>query len=116
MINNFEEQTSPLNEEEMHMMKMMIPAFKNKVGIKNAITSGEIIAKMEERGYKIGGARLRKIVNHIRTRRLVNNLVASSKGYYIENDPDKIMEYRESLIQRANAIKAVAESFTQLTI
>jgi hypothetical protein len=117
MINNFEDYTGQLSEEEFTIMKVMIPAFKLRKGADNAVTSIEITEKMEQAGYKrLNGARLRKIINYIRIHHLVPNLVASQKGYYVETDENKIRGYRESLLERANAIRAVAESFMQLSI
>ena len=57
------------------------------------------------------GARIRKVINHIRIKGLVQNLVANSKGYYIETDVQSIENYKQSLRDRIASIQAVLNSF-----
>jgi len=111
MINGFEEETAPLTEDELAMVPKFINGFRNKIGEGNAVTSTTIIDKMEQLGYKMSGPRVRKIINHIRVNKLMQNLVATSRGYYIENDPEKVMAYVAGLKARADAIMAVANSY-----
>lgn len=111
MINGFEEETGPLSTEEISLVPRLIKGFSHRIGEKNAITSDQIIYKLKAEGHKMSGPRLRKIVNHIRTKKILVNLIATSKGYYIETDPDKIRDYIDSLKARANAIMAVANSY-----
>jgi hypothetical protein len=112
MITGFEEETQPLTEEEHAIVRLFVNSFTRRApGEANAITSQEIIAKMELVGCRMTGARVRKIINYIRINKLVRNLVATSKGYYVESDPEKIREYVKGLKERAAAILAVAESF-----
>jgi hypothetical protein len=111
MINGFENETGDLNEFELGLVPGFVKGFNTKQGKNNAITSKEIIRKYSDHGIKLTGARIRKIVNHIRTNGLVKNLIASSAGYYISNDPDELEAYKQSLIQRANAILAIANSY-----
>ena len=77
------------------------------------MTTGWIIRSFKERGKVMTGPRIRKIVHYIRVQHLVRNLMASSKGYYIETDRSKILEYKESLRRREAAIKAVRDSFEE---
>jgi len=112
MINGFEYETGPLDDTELQMVAQFVKGFSGKIGADNAVTSDQIIFGMKARGYKITGARVRKIIHYIRIKGLVKNLVATSKGYYIETDPDKIKEYVNGLKQRAAAITAVANSYT----
>ena len=111
MIDGFETETAPLSEYEKSLVAPMIAGLKTKLGQGNAITNKVICAKMKTAGYKCTPVRVRKIINHIRTKRLLHNLVASSRGYYIETDPVKILAYKKSLKERAKAILAVSESF-----
>ena len=108
MINGFEIETKPLSETEKLMLPELMEGFKNKYGEENAVKSEYIISQMKKRGHKIGGARLRKLVNFIRIEGMIPNLMATSKGYYRETDPDKLKTYVESLKQRAEAIMSVA--------
>lgn len=111
MITGFEEETGTLTNEEMSMAQLFVKGFSTKIGEANAVKSSEIIAKLKVKGFTLTGARLRKIVNFIRINGWIKNLVATSKGYYIEPDPEKVQEYKQSLKQRAAAIIAVADSY-----
>ena len=111
MIQGFEDHTQPLTDYERDiLLPVIIKGLNRKIGENNAITSKEIIRKLLDLGYQISGARLRKIVNHIRIKGLIKCLMASSKGYWIEDDKQKIMNYIISLEQRAESIQNVAES------
>lgn len=111
MINGFERETHELNEVEMELLPKIVAGFKTKVGEDKAIKNAEIIRVMKGLYPKINPARLRKIINHIRVNRLVPNLISSSKGYWIEENPERIQVYIESLEQRAREIQRVANSF-----
>jgi len=111
MIEGFEDQTQPLNDYEKNLLlPVIIKGLNKKIGEENSITSKEIIRKLTNLGYKISGARLRKIINHIRINDLLICLMASSKGYWIETDTQKVMDYIISLEQRADSIQNVANS------
>jgi len=111
MIPGFEDETAPLSNEEMTAAMMFAKSFEKRIGEHNAITSGEITNAMKKVGFDLAGSRIRKIVNYIRRTKMVKNLVATSKGYYIENDPEKLAIYISSLKARAEAIMAVADSY-----
>jgi hypothetical protein len=111
MINGFEEETQPLTDYEKDtLLPIMVKGLSKKVGNELAITNKVMVSVMRTAGYKISEARVRKLINHIRRNDLVPLLIASSKGYYIENDDEKVREYIESLHQRASAIYAVGRS------
>ena len=111
MIEGFEEHTQALTDYERDiLLPVIVKGLNRKIGEDNSITSKEIIRKLTDLGYKISGARLRKIVNHIRIKGLIKCLMASSRGYWIEDDPQKLMTYIISLEQRAESIQNVAES------
>ena len=91
----------------------MLTGLRTKVGQDKAVTSAEIIRvlKAEPYNFKINGARVRKVINYIRLNGIVRNLVATSKGYYIEQDPKAVELYKQSLRERIGAIEAVLNSF-----
>lgn len=64
-----------------------------------------------EKEIDITDARIRKIINYIRVNKLIVNLLATSKGYFISNDFEEINKYKESLIARANSILNLAKSY-----
>lgn len=75
------------------------------------MTSNNLMNAMRKLGFQITAPQVRKLVNHIRGRGLVENLIASSNGYYIENNPKKVRNYVYSLLDRASEIRRVALSF-----
>ena len=111
MINGFEKETHELTDYEMFLLPKIVIGLKTKVGETKAITNKEMVDKLRLLDYKVNPARIRKIINHIRINRLIINLVSSSKGYWVENNIDRIKSYIESLEQRANEIQRVANSF-----
>ena len=111
MINGFEKETHELTDYEMFLLPKIVIGLKTKVGETKAITNKEMVDKLRLLDYKVNPARIRKIINYIRINRLIINLVSSSKGYWVENNIDRIKSYIESLEQRANEIQRVANSF-----
>lgn len=107
MLEGFGDITYELTEQEAELVPIFISGLKNKVGKQNAVTSSHIINKLQEKGHKVNGARVRKIINHIRTAYLLPGLIATSKGYYISNDPEEIKQYIASLGHREAAISFV---------
>ena len=88
----------------------MIYGLKSHVGSEDSVTSTEIVRKLKEQGYKINGARVRKLVHHIRVTGIIKNLIASSKGYYITNDPKELERFKSSLLERRNSIDEVIKA------
>jgi len=117
MIKGFEKQTSELNEDELRLAHILANKIKNNRGESWAVTNSAIERGLREHnaGKKIGASRIRKMINYIRINHLVLNLISSSKGYWVEEDPYKINEYVEGLRSRASAIEAVADSFSDYT-
>ena len=111
MITGFERETHKLTDEECRMIKPMVNGLKDHVGKNNPVTSNEIMAGMKKIGFKINGARVRKLINFIRVTKRVPNLIATSFGYYIATSPAELEKYKRSLDERISAIKMVRESF-----
>jgi len=111
MIHGFSEYTHELTPYEKDtLLPVFIRGLEKKQGAAMAVTNKEMVAALKAKGYKVSDARVRKIINHIRTHSLIPGLVASSKGYYISSDPVEIMKYVDSLKQRANEINRVKDS------
>jgi hypothetical protein len=111
MLNGFEDITYNLTETEKKLVDGFVKSFEKRIGKKNAITSTRIIQAYKDIGINMTGPRIRKIINYIRINGLVKNLIATSEGYYIETDPEKIKEYKESLLQRCREIKRIADTY-----
>ncbi len=111
MITGFEKQTHELTDvERLRILPAMINGLKTKIGKINAITSTKAMRMMKSKGYKISGARWRKIINHIRVNGLIENLIGTSKGYYIATTHYECRMYIQSLDERINAITTVRDS------
>ena len=108
MIKGFSNETSPLNDYELRvLLPVILAGLKDKQGKRNAVTNGYIIGRLKQQGYRIDAARLRKIINHIRTNDLIPGLIATSEGYFLAEDEQELMDYEDSLRGREEAIKAV---------
>ena len=111
---NFEEQTAPLSDYEREvLLPLFVRGLRTKIGKDQSITSKEIISALTKTGHKVNGARVRKIINHIRINGIIRNLIATSNGYHISKCPEEIARYRESLVQRASSIMALVDSFDE---
>jgi hypothetical protein len=111
MVNGFEEETAPLSDYERDVvLPFLVDGLSKKIGKEKAVKSDHVIRIAEKREIQLTGPRFRKVVNHIRVNNLVPFLVATSKGYYVENDIQEIEKYIQSLEQRSNAILEVKKS------
>ena len=107
MITNFEYITKDLTEQEKSLVNILIKGFSNHKK-ENPIKEPEIVNKLEEKGIKITGARLRKLCNLIRVTGMIP-LIATSKGYYVSYDQIEIKKQIKSLEERAASITAAAD-------
>ena len=108
MIKGFSNETSPLNDYELRvLLPVILAGLKDKQGKRNAVTNGYIIGRLKQQGYRIDAARLRKVINHIRTNDLIPGLIATSEGYFLAEHEQELMDYEDSLRGREEAIKAV---------
>jgi hypothetical protein len=107
MIKNFENETQPLSEYEKNvLLPLLIRGLETKKGNKNAVTNKYIVSALKPT-YNMNEARVRKIINHIRTNDLIPGLIATSEGYFIAETEAELLEYEESLKGREDAIRAV---------
>ena len=120
MITGFEEETAPLNDIEFKAASIITYCmYKGHVGSDRAVTGQHICNALASQDAMfrnangkpyLNGARVRKIMNYVRTSGMCPLLVASSKGYYVSKDRNEIVEYIASLRSRAQAIIAVADA------
>lgn len=112
MITGFEEHTEPLNELEIKLAHLIALIIQGRIGVDNALKNQELSDMLHhQHGIRVAPGKMRKIINYIRRKKLVINLIANSKGYYVAKNRKEIEEYVMSLFQRMDAIKEVAESF-----
>jgi hypothetical protein len=118
MIENFEEITKELNQEELKLVPVLIEKFSNH-SYANPIKAPDIVNEMNNNigcsNALMTGPRLRKLCNHIRSNGLLP-LIATSKGYFISTDKDVIKSQIRSLRQRANSINNCADGLEEFII
>jgi len=114
MVNGFERETHELNEYELTIVPIIVKKIRNNNGEKMAVKNKEIIRYLHSHGFKkVGAARIRKLIHHIRVKKLVINLIATSKGYYRAKSQEELDKFIQSLQQRINSIEEVKQSFIQ---
>ena len=109
MITNFEEITFELTEEE-HELKYDVIRILKQHDSENVIKAPDLIAAINYKHEEevITGARLRKIINYIRSNSLLP-VIATSKGYFVSYDKEVIASQIQSLKDRSNAILTAAK-------
>lgn len=113
MIKGFDRETQPLTEYEVGvLLPLLIEGLQTKLGRENAVTNKHIVNSLKG-AYKLNEARVRKIINHIRTNDLVPGLIATSEGYFIATTEAELLEYEESLKGREDAIREVRLSIAR---
>lgn len=106
MVTNFENITASLSDDEKQLVPIIIKGLSTKTK-DSAIKATEICTKLNDKGYKITEARLRKITNFIRSEGILP-VIATSNGYYISYDKQEISKQIQSLTERAEAIMSSA--------
>lgn len=113
MIKNFENETQPLTDYETGvLLPLLVRGLRTKIGHNSAVTNKQIVGRLKG-SYKISEARVRKIINHIRTNDLIPGLIATSDGYFIAEAESELLEYEESLKGREDAIREVRQSIAR---
>lgn len=116
MIKGFETETGVLTQDEQVIATEIAYILMNHVGQENIVKSDKIIEVINNSSkLKIAGPRFRKIINHLRTSGMVKNLLATSGGYYIETDLEKVQKYIDGLRHRGESILAVCKAMENQT-
>lgn len=113
MITGFENETAPLTESEREAVPYIEQIIKSAVGRDNAVTNKQIIRLVNNRHelkFILREARVRKIINHIRSNDIIPCVIATSTGYYVAQNERELLEYEDSLRARADAIMSVCDS------
>lgn len=106
MLTGFEKYTESLSDYELNVLvPVFVQGLKTKIGKERAVTNSYMIKALKQQGYeKLSEPRVRKIINYIRCTGLIHNLVASSKGYWIETDQEERRKYVQMVEDRAKAM------------
>ncbi len=111
MIKNFEEYTYDLTEfEKQSLLPRVISILENKIGSVNAVSNKKIVNILSTKGIIVSEARVRKIINTVRTKCLLPCLIANSTGYYIAETTKELNDYINSLEERGVSILSVARA------
>ena len=111
MIETFVKQTKPLDEYESGtLLPIMVKCLSRHVGKNAVITNSKMRERLSLFGHNVGGARIRKLISHIRLHGLVECLIATGKGYYVTRSVEELEKYIESLRGRIEAIQAVIDA------
>lgn len=119
IITNFDNETSPLNNLEKEAATLIAKCLISHHSGEDKAVTGEAIGKGMANSYPkfvtangkpyLNGARIRKIVNYLRTDGGVPFIIATSKGYYVASNAQQIRDSIRSLRERAKAIQHVAD-------
>ncbi len=106
-ITNFESITYELTEDELKHVNGLVLALKLRTK-ESAIKAPEIVKSMNifaERHNlcRMTDARLRKLINYIRSNSILP-VIGTSVGYYCSYDEKELSDQIKSLIERANSI------------
>lgn len=111
MLPGFDDITQELTEhEKIVLLPIFLRGFAKKYGKANAVTNKQIIQSIKaKKNITISDARVRKIINYIRTHNKIPGLIATSNGYYVTHNVQEIQKYVKSLQGRENEIRKVKE-------
>lgn len=112
MVNGFENETKKLTPTEIEFYVPFIASMLKQTNDDKPITNKEIENALEFIYHlDTTSVRIRAMIHYIRKNKLVENVIANSKGYFVTNDIDKLNNYIISLQQRENSIREIRMSF-----
>lgn len=107
-VKGFEKYTHNLRAGEVKNLPKLLD-FLNAASAEIPISANDIKLYFAHKGFGTDGARIRKMINFIRTEIDPKGkvLVAGARGYFWTADARRIIEYSESLRNRYNEIRRV---------
>lgn len=111
MIPGFEDYTVDLKRKDIKIAHAIAKGLKKRIGKDNAIKNYQISKAMKDwNGEKLSSAKIRKIIQYIRSKHLCLRLCASSKGYYIAETNEEWEEYKKGFKSRLSSMIFTYES------
>lgn len=112
MITGFENITTDLTPYQIDtIVPAVVDLMTFRIGEHMAITSNKAIRELKrDHDINVAQPTFRKVINHIRIHGLIDNLVATSRGYYIAGSRSDCERYLESLGQRIRSIEMVHDA------
>jgi hypothetical protein len=113
MVINFEEITHELTpDEEFKIVPIIVNRFKSTQGKEKIVTNKKMIEGIHKMcGFKTSEPRIRKMIQFIRDKNLLNDLeiLATSQGYYSTDDNNEIVTWIKSMRNKINAMTKTAD-------
>jgi hypothetical protein len=113
MVINFEEITHELtSDEEFKIVPIIVNRFKSTQGKEKIVTNKKMIDGIQKVcGFKTTEPRIRKMIQFIRDKNLLNDLeiIATSQGYYSTDDNNEIITWIKSMRNKINAMTKTAD-------
>ena len=110
---NFEEITHELtSDEEFKIVPIIVNRFKSTQGKEKIVTNKKMIQGIQNVcGFKTSEPRIRKMIQFIRDKNLLNDLeiLATSQGYYSTDDNNEIVTWIKSMRNKINAMTKTAD-------
>lgn len=121
MIESHPVLTDKISDDEKKLIPLLISLLAQHVGKQQAITSFALMDLLNRyirqqapgeygQRFKVAGARLRKMINHIRVNNMLRGLCGHESGYFRAETTDELRMAINSLEARASAIQAVADA------
>ena len=105
MVPEFEDITYDLTDyEKAHILPAVIAYIGSRRGKASKVSNKQVVEYLQSRSYITSNSRFRGIISHIRVNRLIEGLIANSKGYWVSEDPKEIEAYEYSLECRSKRI------------
>jgi len=110
MITSFEELTYQITDNEKRCAKFIEAVLRktNKFYTNKQLRKLIFDRSGNQTEFDLADSRIRVIMNYLR-RTTAPNIIASSNGYKITEDIDELNKYLESLYDRIDAIKVIAD-------
>ena len=109
MIEGFEDFTKDItlsDRYDLELVNLISKGLRARVGKENKITNIEMREKLlDNKGKKINGAKMRRCIQYIRANQLVPMLCASKGGYYVAEDREEWVKYKESFRSRIRSMQ-----------
>lgn len=108
MIKGFEDYTHELTEYEQEwIIPILIDILSAAIGKEKAVTNKHIVETLRFVDLKSSGPRIRHMIHILRVSDRIVQLIATSDGYYITENPQELKDYQHSLDDRLRNIYQV---------
>ena len=104
MIENFEEFTPNVSKDDMEAIDLLRTFLINRVGKSKGITNSQLRILLRQQDHIVNGAKLRRYIQYIRANKMIPMLCAGKKGYYIAENEEQWLKYKEAFASRTRSM------------